>query len=256
MKAPSPRSDDGYRSELLGMIQERIDQHPRSAQVEHGPSEVGACPRRLAWELAYGKPQQRGGWAAAKGTVLHAWLDAEVFGPRDRFLSDLKLPQVVEGINGGTLDLYDRERQVVLDFKLPGDASVAKMRSGNIPYAYWTQINLYGYGAKSAGLTVREVGLLVLPMCGDSLHGQSRGAILHLWDYDEQVALDSIAAYKRIQNLLIVGDPQRVMAMLETREDFCHGRPCYAPNGDPRAICPGSSRKDAVVQPLSKNPFA
>lgn len=238
-------------------MQASIDSHPRGRQQLLGPSEIGGCPRGLAWKLAFGAADGRpGGWAAHKGTQLHDWADKGVFGPRsDRFMSDLKLPQVVPWVAGGTLDLYDADKRCIVDFKFPGDASLAKARRGKPPWGYFVQLMAYGIGATKLGLEVERVALLYAPMCGDDLHGDTKGAALLTWPFDPQVAVDAFKAVKRIQDMLSVASPDTVMTVLPTAEDFCHSRPCWRPNGHKDAICQGHRASGSPVVDRS-NPFA
>lgn len=256
---PKPDSDPEYRDELLGYIQRRMDAHPRGKQQLLGPSEIGGCPRGIAWKLskgaADGKPS---GWASAKGVIVHDWLDKEVFADEaPRFRSNLALPQVVPWVAGGTLDLHDSGRGgVVVDFKAPGDPSMTKARRGRPPAGYWVQVNAYGVGAVKLGLPVTRVALLYLPMCGDSLHGLDKGAVLLTWPFDPQVAVDAYKAIERTRNMLAVAPLDRVMESLPTADDFCHSRNCWIGNKHPDAICRGHRVGSTLKVTKSDNPFS
>lgn len=259
---PRSEPDKMYRDELLAIIQHEIDKHPRSSQVEIGPSEIGGCQRKVAWKLAYGGDSDReGGWAAHKGSLVHLFLD-ETFTDTDRlmpdgsqrFFSDLKLPKSNEHVNGGTLDLYDRLYETVVDFKAPGDWTMKAVRAGTVSEGYYVQIMVYGYGLEQQGYPVSRVALLFLPMAGDDLHGQARGAILLTWPYDRQVALDAFASVERIKNMLAVAPVSKVLEVMTIKADFCSSCPVFIGNGDRRAMCSG-----VVAKPMkqdSTNPFA
>lgn len=254
--------DEHYKKELLGLIQEGIDKHPRSAQSLMGPSEAGdVCERKIAWKLAYGGASNRpGGYAAAKGTIVHAWLDQEVFGVSPltkpdgspRFMSDLKLKPMSPLIAGGTLDLYDSLHATVVDFKIPGDATMEKARSGNMSPTYLAQIQIYGTELKLMGYPVSKVGLLFLPMCGDSLHNK---AVYRYWNLDESIAWGAIKRIERIQNMLQVAPPQKVLEVLPTASSFCQSCSAFSGSGDRRAMCPGATPGNRSVN-SSKDPFA
>lgn len=248
------------------MVQEGIDFHPRGRQAKIGPSGAGGCDRRIVWDLAYGAASNApGGWAAAKGTVLHAWLDETVFGGgvgesrkmpdgSPRFLSDLALDPVSESVAGGTLDLYDRLHQTVIDFKLPGDGTMDKVRAGNVSDAYYAQINIYGLGLQQMGHPVSRVALLFMPMCGDSLEKKS---ILVTWPYDADAAWKTVKNVERYQNMLDAGAPVRkVLELAPTKSSFCSSCPVYIGSGDRRAMCPGASVTGRVVETNGRNPFA
>lgn len=267
MIVPKPDADPFYRKELIGIVQAEIDRHPRSAQAQIGPSEVGGCQRKVAHKLAYGGDSDReGGWAAAKGTVLHAWLDAEVFGSdraplmpdgSQRFYSDLKLESVSPYVNGGTLDLYDKMRETVVDHKLPGDWTCKAVRAGRISEAYYVQIQLYGMGLEQAGHKVSRVALFFLPMAGDDLSGNSRGAILVTWPYDRQVAQDAIDKIRKLQLLAELDGWPKTIESQPMKSDFCSSCPAYIGSSDRRATCPGAEvSKPVRPERDPSNPFA
>ena len=263
MQVPEAKQDPSYRTELLGHIQAKIDEHPRSHQAQIGPSEVGGCPTKVLWKMLYGGDGEReGGWAAHKGTVLHKWLDEGVFGPQpshmpdgtQRWYSDMKLDPVVDHVNGGTLDLYDRLMLTVVDWKLPGDWTMKNVRAGLLSEGYYAQAMVYGMGLEDMGFEVRRTSLMFLPMCGDDLKGAAKGAIFRYWDYDRSVAkfyLDRALAIKKL------GDKygfQAGMEMLEKKSDFCSSCPAFMSNNDRRATCPGMTGK--AQAPKSADPFA
>lgn len=258
---PDAKQDGIYRGELLKVIQHKIDEHPRSQQVQIGPSEIGGCASKVAFKVTYGGSgdDDEGGWAAAKGTVLHAWLD-ETFKGVDRFMpdgsqrffSDLKLPPIIDDVNGGTLDLYDFLYHRVIDWKLPGDWSMKQVRGGKVSVGYYVQTQVYGLGLKRTGKPVSEVGIMWLPMNGDDLHGVARGAILKLWDFNEEVALEALERVKAIKRLIEVVGFAAAFDMLEKTSDFCSGCPAFHAQSDRRATCQGVTGR-AVKD--SSNPF-
>lgn len=263
ISVPKPDSDPIYRRELLAMMQAKIDEHPRSAQVQIGPSEVGGCQRKVAFKLAYGGDSDReGGWAAHRGTLIHAWLDlvfkgAERFMPdgSQRFYSDMSLDPVSEHINGGTLDLYDRMTETVIDWKAPGDFTVKACRGGKWSEAYFIQTQVYGMHLEAMGYPVSRVALMIIPACGDDLHSVAKGAILATWPYDQKVAVDAIAAIDRIKNMLAVAPAQKVFDIMPIRSDFCSSCPAGVYSGDRRANCPGADVSS--TKPVrDSNPFA
>lgn len=262
---PAPSTDEVYRREILTYIQRKIDEHPRSAQKQIGPSEVGSCETKVAWKLAYGGDSDReGGWAAAKGSIIHKWLDEEVFahGPSlmpdgtQRWFSDMKLDPVVDWVNGGTLDLYDRLHETVLDWKVVGDWSMKNVRTNKLSPSYYVQANIYGYGLEKMGYPVRRVALMFLPAGTDELHGAGRGAVLKTWPYERQVAIDGLNNIKRIQNIIDVAGIAKAIEVLPKRSDFCSGCPAFLGNNDRRATCPGAEVSRPVKKVDPSNPFA
>lgn len=262
LEAPASAPDKIYRDELLQIMQAKIDEHPRSAQIEIGPSEVGGCMRKVAWKLAYGgDTDKEGGWAAHKGTLIHAWLD-ETFKGAARFMpdgglrfhSDMKLPKAHRDVNGGTLDLYDLLTQTVIDWKAPGEWTIKAVRGGKVSWGYYAQCQIYGYGLERLGYPVSRVAIMYLPMCGDDLHSIARGAILLTWPYDPQVALDEFAGVERIKTMLSVAPVRKVLEVMETKSDFCANCPAFVGSGDRRAFCQGVTGR--AVKQDAINPFA
>lgn len=259
--APPSETDEHYAVEIQRIIQAGIDEHPRSAQVQVGPSEIGGCERKLVWKLAYGGDgrDQLGGWAAFKGTVMHAWLDAlfkrsnlTLPDGTPRFWSDMKLPGINPNVNGGTLDLYDRLYQTVVDWKVPGDGTMDKARSGNLARGYYVQAQTYGAGLAAQGHPVQWVGLYFLPQCGDNLGKR----VFRKWKFDPSVSAVTFAKVDRYQNMIDAGAPvKRILEMAPTLSDFCQSCPVYIGNGDRRAVCPGATATSRSVD-RDKNPFA
>lgn len=264
-EVPPAKQDNIYRAELLTIIQSKIDEHPRSRQTQIGPSEIGGCASKVAFKVTYGGDgegdDKPGGWAAARGTVMHAWLD-EIYKDTDRlmpdgsprFLSDLKLAPVSEHVNGGTLDLYDALYQRVIDWKCPGSWSAKQVRGGKVSMGYFLQTQVYGYGLESAGYPVSDVGIMWLPMDTAALHQTANGAILKLWDYDRQLAVDALERVAAIKRLVAQFGFAAAFDMLDKTSDFCSDCPAHVSSGDRRATCQGVSGKS--MDPKSSNPFA
>lgn len=247
---PEPKFDPIYRRELLGVIQAAANANQRNAQQEIGPSGVGGCETKIAFGLAFGAASDGdNGWAAHKGTVLHAWLDTTFTASErlmpdgsQRFMTEMKLESSAPGlISGGTVDLYDRLYQRVVDWKAPGDFTMDKVRSGNYSEGYYVQSMVYGYHLSLMGHPVATTSLAFLPMAGDDLWGDRRGAIFAYWDFDPRVAIDAINNVRRIKTIIdLVPFSQAVKSgALDTRSDFCQSCPAHISSTDRRGICPG-----------------
>lgn len=255
-----PGTDPLYLQELLTIIQRGIDKHPRSAQALPGPSEIGGCERKLAWKMGYGGADgQPGGWASHKGTVMHKWLDwlindqnIRLPNGTPRFLSDIKVQQIVPEVAGGTADLFDVLRGTVVDWKLPGDATMQKARAGNPSRGYYLQASVYGLGLQRMGFQVNEVAICFMPMAGDQLHGK---AVLQSWPFSEEDAWAALRNAQRIKRMTEVAPMRRVLEILPTMSDFCQGCPVLIGNGDKRAMCPGATNTSRSVN-TEVNPFA
>lgn len=258
---PKPYTDELYRAEILTIIQQKIDEHPRSAQQLLGPSGVGGCERKVGWSLAYGSASDApGGWAAHKGTVLHGWLE-ETFSEAERhmpdgsqrFFTELALPSSAPDIlAGGTCDMYDALYQRTIDWKAPGDWTMGHARSGDLAESYYVQAQVYGAHCLLMGKPVQTVSIMYLPMAGDDLHGKSKGAVYWVWDFDPSVAENRVGNLRRIRNMLDVAPVADVLSILETKSDFCSGCPAFIGSNDRRGTCPGAG---ATIPAPHSNPF-
>lgn len=225
--APSSDGDEDYRAELLAPIKATMRSFPRSAQIKPGPSEIGGCERKLAHKILFGQTEpSMTGWAATKGTVLHDWLDKRIFARhgdrledgKPRWKSNLRVRSVSAVVGGGTLDLADMLTGTIVDFKAPGTNTMKEAKAGRISAGYWTQLQTYGLGMTLQGMDVRRVGLLYLPMCGDSLDE----AIWRSWPYDESVGRAALANAERIHALgQVVPDKVALLGIMSTKSDFC-----------------------------------
>lgn len=214
--APPGRANPEFRDVLLGPIRKAMAEQERNAQVMPGPSSVGGCEKKLAWQILF--PDQfvnlPSGWSAMKGTVLHEWYDGLC--KREGWTSGLALPQSVQSITGGTLDLH-HERTIV-DLKAPGTYTIKEAKAGRVSVGYYDQTQVYGKGAAMLGLPVDSVGLLFVPMCGDDLNLSQYVE----WDYDPDRADMVLANAERIRALgEVVPDRMALLNIMATKSDFC-----------------------------------
>jgi hypothetical protein len=103
---------------------------PRSKQVYIGPSEIGhACTRRIAYKLLdWDKANEipgGGNWAAQVGTAIHAHL-AEIFGKLEDYEVEQKV--TIRSNLTGTVDLFDKRRGIVMDWKTTNATGLEKRR--------------------------------------------------------------------------------------------------------------------------------
>ena len=185
--------------ELSNIITEASKWTPRSQQVYIGPSEVGQeCVRKLAYKLLdWEKANESGGgsWAANVGTAIHSFLE-DIFSKHpDRYEVEQKV-QIRANLSG-TVDLWDKEKGYVLDWKTTSPAGVKAKRSEGATSQQITQVQLYGYGKAQQGVQVNKVGLIFLPTGGsiDDMH-------IELFDYDEAAAIAALARLDSVYELL------------------------------------------------------
>lgn len=140
---------------------------PRSRQAALGPSEVGVeCQRALAYRLLSTpqKPDPRLPWAPIVGTAVHATI-AEALGAenkrlgRDRWLVEQRV-HPAEDLSGSS-DAYDSDHFCVVDWKIVGDRSLARLPVQMSP-EYETQAHIYGLGYENAGHRVDWVRICLL----------------------------------------------------------------------------------------------
>lgn len=224
----------------------------RSQQRDIGFSELGdPCDRFLAMKALGLEPANTDtdNWLANVGTAVHAWLEAAFAAEnarlgRQRFVIEEEV-STEDGLRGHG-DLFDTDLGAVIDHKVLGVTKLKRIKAGDVSTRYRVQLHLYGYGHARAGRQVREVILAVFPR-NDSLRGDYGGHGLHLHrePYDEQIALEAIARFKRVTATALVLDvdthPERWPLIPATFSDSCSYCPFFRPNGGPADAtgCPG-----------------
>lgn len=230
-------------NELTNIITEASRYSPRSQQVYIGPSEVGQeCVRRLAYKLLdWEKANESGGgsWAANVGTAIHSFLE-EIFSKYpERYEVEQKV-QIRANLSG-TVDLFDKEKGYVLDWKTTSPAGVKAKRSEGATPQQVTQVQLYGYGKAQQGVQVNKVGLIFLPT-----GGQITDMHIELYDYDESAALSALARLDSVYELLSTIDveenPQMWPLIPATPSRMCMYCPYYRPfSTDLSVACNGDT---------------
>jgi hypothetical protein len=186
--APAPLNGSSpwasrYAAELRRAVVEHASRAPRSLQLHLGPSELGVtCDRQVAGKMAGLAPTNHVSdpWPSIVGTAVHAWL-------ADAFIADNIRHGLLRWVaeqrvtphpdHPGTADLYDAVEQAVVDHKILGETSLAKVRAASGPSRkYVVQLLLYGLGYLLLGLPVRRVVLAAYPRTAASLDG------LYVWE--------------------------------------------------------------------------
>ena len=216
----------------------------RSLQKAIGPSEVGTpCMRKLAYRMNEVESVNSGDkWLATIGTAVHSWL-ADTYTAknkalgRERYLLEARVE--VTGELGGSVDVYDKDLEMVLDWKVVGETSLKKYKKSGPGEQYRSQVHLYAKGFSNAGYKVQHVAIAFLPR-GGSLRG------LHLWSesYDVTVADAALTRLEAVRSVVnTVG--LDAMRLLPGVEAFCNFCDFYLPaSTEFRVGCPG-----ADVQP-------
>jgi hypothetical protein len=228
--------------EIRSAINGAAANSPRSKQKSIGPSEVGTpCIRRIGYRLLdVESVNQADTWLATIGTAVHAWLAAtyeaanQALG-RERYLVEQRV-QVDESL-GGSVDIYDVDRRLVLDWKVVGDTSLKRYKSKGPGDQYETQVQLYGKGFANAGHPVEHVGIAFLPR-GGSLRG------LHIWTapYDEEKAKTALQRLEIARTVTATAGIE-ALALLPAVESFCNFCPFFLPaSTNLRVGCPGADQ--------------
>lgn len=194
--APSDYTDaDQLAHDTAALWLKRIEElfvTERSHQKIIGISEVGSdCRKCVARKLAEKPKDVSGGWYPFIGTAVHDSLEK---GFAARFPDDYRLENRLhvhsyKGLElGGSCDMY-ANAGVVNDWKVVGVKALGEAAKGKIKQQYRIQAMLYGLGWVKKGFDVTHVSLTFLPRDKDLKEAQ-----VVLLRYDEQVALDSLAA--------------------------------------------------------------
>lgn len=238
-------------AELRHHIEAAMAAHPRSQQVEIGPSEIGEpCTRKLGYKLA-GVPERNpgggDGWLPQIGTAVHTWLEGVLGGVNDThpferyFLEETVTVGTVDGQQiKGHCDVYDRVTATVIDWKCVGDTQLKKYRAFGPGDTYRKQAHLYGKGWEDAGLPIDTVAVYFLPRN----HQLSGGYFWHE-PYDRQIAVDALARLEAVAQAL-KGGPA-VLPLLPTTESFCNYCPWLNRGSTDLATgCPGDPASAAA----------
>jgi len=256
-----------FWAEYEWIIRDAIVNHPRSQQVEIGPSEVGLdCTHCLALKIA-GVEEVRDpddSWLATVGTAFHSWLQAtfnaydDQFKPAARrFLTEMRVEvgEVDGRMISGSCDLYDRHEASVTDWKLVGITTLKAVRKlkeqGDTKAVYRRQGHLYGKGAIARGLPVERIRVAYLPRNG---RFGLREAVVFDEPYDEQIALDALARANAVADTThAIGLKQFVP--MAPRAEGCYSCPRYPDSdGNPPPAPRHQSRADAIFSIMAPNP--
>lgn len=207
------------KAELDWHIEQAILHHPRTLQVEIGPSELGIpCTRCLAHKLA-GIPEHHdtAPWLPTVGTAVHSWL-GDTFARANgdlhpaRFLVETRVVVgVVDGrVIEGNADLYDRATATVVDWKVVGATALKRVQRHGPGEQYRVQGHLYGRGLARRGLPVDTIAWYFLPRNAVSF----RQGKWICEPYDEQVGLAALAKADALAKALRTVGPEVILPTL------------------------------------------
>jgi len=185
----------GLAESLRELIYTGQQTSARSLQAEVGMSEVGGiCERELGYKINGTPPVNfdTDPLASLIGQGTHHEL-AELVGRQNhagRWL--IEAPVSYKG-RPGTLDLYDRRRKILIDWKTTSKSKLRTLRNEGPPQGYQVQIQAYAAALQSQGLEVLRVALAFLPR---------DGTLADLWVWttpvEQVIADEAIARYERV----------------------------------------------------------
>lgn len=210
----SPRGNNPLSTQLAADVADVLIRasggSARSRQRHVGPSEIGhPCDRQVAGKLAGladGMGSSGDPWPSIVGTAVHAWL-AEAFTHVDarRWLTERSVTPIPG--HSGTADLYDVDRMAVLDHKVMGASTLAKLTISGPSRVYLVQLLLYALGYMKAGFRVEHVGIVAYPRVGSSLSG------IYVWT----MPMDAAARDLLVQVMAELTRRKAYAAQLEAR---------------------------------------
>jgi len=230
------------RQELVGLIESRARNAPRSLQKELGISDTShPCNRRLAMGML-GIPRSNPEFdplPSVIGTAVHSWLDdAAGFANNElgriRWLRETRV-NITEDLAGNS-DLFDCDTGSVIDHKVLGNSSFKKNKK-RLSAQYRRQIHIYGYGFARQGHTVNYVGALLIPRSG-----LLSDAYLHLEPYDRSIVEEVLENRNKVIALLADLDIENNLELLDIFEKqgpsclFCRW---WSPNPEGPTQCGG-----------------
>lgn len=220
--------DQVIAADLRMMATEAERSSPRTVQTAIGPSEIGdPCTRCLAAKIlgVFVDQGMSDPWCRIIGTAVHAWLDEAAarqnvardharWIPEHRVFPDPELLPV-----GGSADLYDSDRRIVIDHKIVGKTQQNKYKTNGPGLRYRRQAHLYGLGYSLKGHQVDHVAMAFW------LRG---GYLSDLWvhvePYDEAVATETLDRYRMLRDLVLPLGPNILPNLPTDPECYSCGR--------------------------------
>jgi hypothetical protein len=187
-------------------------------------------------------------WASVIGTAVHAWL-ANAFTADNarhgiRWVAEQRV--IPHPDHPGTADLYDAAEQAVVDHKVLGESSMAKILSPKgPPIRYQIQLLLYGKGYRLLGLPVQRVAIAAYPRTSHTLDG------LYVWERaardDDDQLLDEVfrlTALRKSMAIEVMNGRPLITVPATPSDDECYFCPFYRPQSahDNGPGCPGNRR--------------
>lgn len=164
------------------------------------------------------------------GTAMHAHME-NVLAPDPAWATEKTLQMV--GITSGHSDAYYLPERCVVDWKFPGDTTIANSRRNGPTQTYQYQAQIYGLGWEDAGYDVESVAIIYLPVTStiDKRYGWAV-------PYNRDLAMEALNRYKQLEDdvtfLDLKSDPTRINDFPKTPEN-CTWCPFYGSRKDEEA---------------------
>lgn len=193
-------AENMLHSDIINRIASYSKNRPRALQTAIGCSSVGTvCDRKLGY-MMLGTPKFRSsdssGWMASIGTAVHTYLET-IFSAlsSDYYMTETPITVKHQDMEiPGTVDLYNKQFNTVVDFKIVGTSSLNNARKGRVSRQYAVQVQLYALGLQQAGYKVDKVAILFLPR-----NGELTESVFYETTFDPQVARLAIDRLRNIQ---------------------------------------------------------
>lgn len=222
-----------YESVLYDLIEQHMAADPRTLQTAIGPSGVGTdcfhcLGAMIAEEPSLETNEDR--WLTYIGKAVHEQLAkaAELANTRlevPRWLVEHRVRpgMILDRPLEGNADCYDRDEGRVIDWKVVGDATLAKVRRGLVSPTYLRQIDTYGLGFENEGYEVNHTTIMFLPR---NRYRLREGIAVHR-PYDQENALATLKRANDIATLLRDRGADYVLPRLK-RDPNCLDCPRFA----------------------------
>jgi hypothetical protein len=241
----------GYAQTIRRVVTSAAFYSPRSLQTQLGPSELGVhCDRQIVSKLA-GLPRTNhvvDPWPSIVGTAVHAWLanaiaEDNVRTGQLRWIPEQRVHPHPD--HPGTADAYDTFERALIDWKVLGQTTLARLRQINKPARrYIVQLLLYYKGYLALGLPVRRIVLVAFPRTGSSLSG------MYVWEHiptpEDDLLINEtfrrVAIHKQLASEIQQGRMTIDQIPRQPDDEECYFCPFYRPQSarDHGPGCPGT----------------
>lgn len=220
---------------------------PRSLQTVLGASEIGSqCPRQIAYKaVSVPGTNLRDPMRVLAGTGLHFAL-AELFTRLDGGTGRYLVEQHVSyrGVPG-TVDLFDRRRHTVIDWKSTLSKRLWDVKNSGPQEKYIVQCQTYGAGLAAQGERVDNIAIVYV-----CLDGELSDLRAYQFPFDQSAADKAIDRADDIRKRARESGPASVDANPNRLCPWCdHYRPGVA---DFNTGCPGGSSDNSTNDNDSK----